>query len=184
MDYLLQGMGEEKSLTKVVGLFAREAEADIAVRRLLRLPGMRRGQVRLLGPQHAGLRARDLLSEALEPEPRGPVTTLLVTHAVAGMLGAMLGLLAFGYLIATSEPAVLNSPLLAFMAIVGFGTTFGLMLGAMAALRPDRVWVIRRVRSALRKRQWVVVAHATDTHQTALVQDLLGSSEAQLVRSL
>lgn len=184
MDYLLQGMFGEKSLTKVVGLFARETEADIAVRRLLRLPGMQREQIRLLGPEHADLRAQDLLSEALEPQPRGLFTTLVRAHAIAGLTGAVLGLLAFTYLVATNEPAVLSNPLLAFMAIVGFGSTFGLMLGALAALRPDRIWVIVRVRSALRKRQWVVVAHPSDSHQTALAQDLLESSEAQVVRTL
>lgn len=184
MDYLLQGMFSEKSLSKVVGFFLREADADIAVRRLLRLPGMEPGQVRLLGPQHADLRNRDLLSRALEPEARGVFTTLVRTHAIAGMAGTVLGLTAFCYLITTNDPAVLNNPLLAFLAIVGFGTTFGLMLGALNALRPDRVWVVNRVRSALRKRQWVVVAHPSDSHQAALAQDLLDSSEAQVVRTL
>lgn len=184
MDYLLQGMFSTPSLSKVVGLFAREADADIAVRRLLRLPGMEPGQVRLLGPQHAGLRARDLLSQALEPNPQGFFTTLVRTHAIAGATGAVTGLLAFGYLIAIHEPAVLSSPLLAFLAIVGFGTTFGLMLGALAALRPDRIWVISRVRSALRHQQWVVIAHPADSHQSALAHDLLDSSEAQVVRTL
>lgn len=184
MDYLMQGMLGEKSLSKVVGLFAHEMEADIAVRRLLRLPGMQPGQIRLLGPEQAGLCAQDLLSEALEPEPHGTFTTLVRTHAIAGITGAVCGLLAFAYLIAAYEPAVLDNPLLAFIAIVGFGTTFGLMLGALAALRPDRIWVFSRVRSALRKRQWVVVAHPGDSHQTALAQDLLDSSEAQVVRTL
>ena len=67
---------------------------------------------------------------------------------------------------------------------MGFGPTFGLMLGALNALRPDRVWVVSRVRSALRKRQWVVVAHPADSHQATLAQDLLDSSEAQVVRTL
>lgn len=184
MDYLLQGIFSDKSLAKVVGFFTRQADADIAVRRLLRLPGMASDQVRLLGPEQARLRARDLLTQTLEPQPQGFVTTLVRTHEIAGCAGAVLGLLAFGFLIATHEPAVLNSPLLAFIAIVGFGTTFGLMLGALAALRPDRIWVISQVRSALRRHQWVVVAHATDSHQTVLAQDLLESSEAQVVRTL
>ncbi|MDZ7867433.1 hypothetical protein [Acidovorax sp.] len=184
MDYLLQGMFNDKSLSKVVGFFARQADADIAVRRLLRLPGMEPGQVRLLGPQHADLRNRDLLSRALEPETEGVFTTFVRTHAIAGLVGSVLGLMAFGYLVATRQPAVLDKPLLAFIAIVGFGTTFGLMLGALNALRPDRIWVVNRVRSALRKRQWVVVAHPVDSHQAKLAQDLLDSSEAQVVRTL
>lgn len=184
MDYLLQGIVGEKSRAKVVGLFNREAEADIAVRRLLRLPGMAAGQVRLLGPQHASLRARDLLSQALEPEPHGFFTALVRAHAIAGATGAVLGLLAFSYLLASDEPAVLSNPLLAILAIVGFGASCGLMLGALAALRPDRIWVISRVRKALRGRQWVVVAHPADAHQTALAQDLLDGSEARVVRTL
>ncbi len=184
MEYLLQARFGAKSLGKVAGLFAREADADIAVRRLLRLPGMVPGQVRLLGPGDANLRNRDLLSRALEPGQQGLLHTLIRTHAIAGLAGTLLGLVAFTYLITTDQPAVLSSPLLAFIAIVGFGTTVGLMLGWLASLRLDHIWVISRVRSALRARQWVVVAHTTDAHQTALAQDLLNSSEADVVRTL
>ncbi len=184
MEYLLQARFGAKSLSKVAGLFAREADADIAVRRLLRLPGMEPGQVRRLGPEDANLRNCDLLSRALEPAQQGILRTLVRTHAIAGFAGAALGLAVFCYLIATDQPAVLSRPLLAFIAIVGFGTTLGLMLGWLASLRPDHIWVISRVRSALRARQWVVVAHTTDAHQTALAQDLLNSSEADVVRTL
>jgi hypothetical protein len=186
MDYLLQARARfgEKPQGKVVGMFARKTDADMAVRRLLRLPGMQAGQVRLLGPEDALLRSRDLLGKALEPAGQGMFNTLVRAHAVAGLAGCALGLIAFGYLVADNQPAVLSNPLLAFIAIVGFGATCGLMLGALAALRPDRVWVMSRVGSALRARQWVVVAHPTDPHQTTLAQDLLHSSEAQVVRTL
>lgn len=184
MEYLLQARFGARSPGRVAGLFARKADADIAVRRLLRLPGMEPGQVRLLGPEDANLCNRDLLNRALEPAQRGLSHTLAHPHAIAGLAGAVLGLVVFSYLIATDQPAVLGSPLLAFIAIVGLGTTLGLMLGWLASLRPDHIWVISRVRSALRARQWVVVAHTTDAHQTALAQDLLNSSEAEVVRTL
>lgn len=184
MDYLLQGMFGERPLAKVVGMFAHRSDADMAVRRLLRLPGMVPGQVRLLTPDHADLRPSDLLGKTLEPEGRGFFTTLVRAHALAGLAGAVLGLIAFGYLIAIHEQAVLSSPLLAFIAIVGFGSTFGLMLGGLVSLRPDHLWVLAKVRPALRARQWVVVAHSADAHQTTLARDLLDSSEAETVRTL
>ena len=54
---------------------------------------------------------------------------------------------------------IASSPLLALIALVGFGTTFGLLAGGLLPMRPDHIRLITRVRSALRHDHWAVVAH-------------------------
>ena len=184
MDYLLQGLLGEKPLTRVVGIFACGADARTTARRLLRLPGMEPCQVRLLSPEHAGLRIHALMDKALDPEDHSRPRRFLQAHAVAGLAGALWGLALFIYWIANGQPAVLDKPLLAALAIVGFGATCGLMLGALATGRPAHLWGGRKVRRALRARRFVVVAHPFGAHQTALAQDLMDSSEALAVRTL
>jgi len=77
-----------------------------------------------------------------------------------------------------------SSPLLAFIAIVGFSTTFGLMAGGFIALRPDHIFLISQLRSALRENRWVVVAHPVNREQAARAKGLLLQSQAEVHSTL
>lgn len=77
-----------------------------------------------------------------------------------------------------------SSPLLAFIAFVGFGITFGLLLGGLIAIRPDHVWLITAVRRALQENRWAVIVHPTDAAQTAAARELLRGSGAEVLKSL
>ena len=185
MDYLLQGMFGEKSLTKVVALFADQAGAEAMIGRLLRLPGMEPGQVRLLSRQDLRTHRADLFGRKMEPEQGGIFRTAFRAHLVAGFAGFALGLVLYAYLMSTGHPMMTSSPLLAFIAIVGFATTFGLLVGGLVTIRPDHVRVIAKTRSALRAGQWALVVHPTDSHQTQLAQELLeGSGATTVMRTL
>jgi hypothetical protein len=184
MDYLLQGMFGEKSLTKVVAVFDDQASAEAVIGRLLRLPGMEPGQVRLAGPKDLRTHRADLFGRKMEPEQRGIFQTLLRTHVVTGFAGGVLGLVLYAYLMGTGHPMMVSSPLLAFIAIVGFATTFGLMLGGLVAMRPDHIRLITQVRAALRSGRWAVVVHPTDGHQADLAQEALQASSANVMRTL
>lgn len=184
MDYLLQGMFGEKSLTKVVALYDDKASAEAMVGRVLRLPGMEPTQVRLLSQADLKTHRADLFGRKMEPEQRGIFQTAFRAHMVAGFGGFVLGLLLYAYWMNTGHPMITSSPMLAFIAIVGFATTFGLLLGGLVTLRPDHVRVITQVRSALRKGRWALVVHPTDSHQTQLAQELLEGSGAKVLRTL
>lgn len=183
MDHLLQGMFGEKSLTKVAGIYTERDQADAMVGRALRLPGMQRTQVRLLGPQDARASRCDLVARSLEPEQAGIFRTLVRSHLVTGIAGAVVGVLFYAWLLRGGQPMVAGSPLLAFVAIVGFATTFGLMAGGLVTLRPDHIRLISQVRSSLRAGYWAVVIHPTDSHQALVSQDLLQGSGAEKVIS-
>lgn len=186
MDHLLQGMFGERSLAKVAGIFGDKPPAEALVGRLLRLPDMRPGQVRLLGPQDARASRRDLVGRKPEPEQSGIFRALLRSHLPAGLAGAVAGLLLYEWLLRSGQPAVAGNPLPAFMAIVGFTTVFGMLLsGGLVSLRPDRVRLISQVRSALRAGHWAVVVHPADSYQAQLATDLLeGSSPGKIVSTL
>ena len=184
MDYLLQGMFGEKSLTKVVALYDDKASAEAMVGRVLRLPGMEPTQVRLLSQADLKTHRADLFGRKMEPEQRGIFQTAFRAHMVAGFGGFVLGLLLYAYWMNTGHPMITSSPMLAFIAIVGFATTFGLLLGGLVTLRPDHVRVITQVRSALRKGRWALVVHPTVSHQTQLAQELLEGSGAKVLRTL
>lgn len=184
MEHILKGMFGEASLTKVAGLFPDKGQAEAAAVAVLRTPGMAPGQVRLLGPQDAKMSRRDIFGRNLEPEQRGIFRTLLITHGIFGLLGAVAGVLLFLWLYRTGQPMVAGSPLLAFGAIVGFATAFGLMLGGLVTLRPDHVWLIASVRSGLKKNKWAVIVHPVDAGQTRDARELLLKGGAEILKTL
>ena len=83
MEHVLKGMFGEKSVTKVVGLYSTQKEAEAAASRARSLPGLLPTQVRLLGPQEAKVSHSELFGRSLEPEQRGIFKTLFRTHAIA-----------------------------------------------------------------------------------------------------
>lgn len=64
-------------------------------------------------------------SHAMEPEPQGIARTFYQTHLVGGMAGAVAGLALYVWFARAGHPMIASSPLLALIALVGFGTTFG-----------------------------------------------------------
>lgn len=184
MEYLLKGLFGEKSITKVVGLYSDAGDAQAAATKALALPGMVAQQVRLLGPKDARMSRRDLFGRSLEPEQRGIFRTIFQAHAVTGLAGALLGLLLYAWLYRSGQPMLLSSPVQAFIAIVGFATTFGLLLGGLIALRPDHIKLINSVRSALAQNRWALILHPTDAQQTQAAKDLLAASGAQVLSTL
>ncbi len=185
MDHLLLGMFGERSLTKIAGIYDDKPPAEALAGRLLRLHGLQPQQVRLLGPQDARASRAELFGRALEPEQAGIFRTLLRSHLVSGLAGALAGVLFYAWLLRSGQAMVAGSPLQAFITLVGLATAFGLLLGGLVSLRPDHVRLITQVRSALRDGHWAVVVHPTDTHQAQLARDLLdGSHPGKIVSTL
>lgn len=184
MEHLFKGLFGEKSLTKVVGLYRNAADAAVAADKAQRLPGMTASQIRILGPKDARNSRRELFGRSLEPEQQGILKTILRAHLVTGIVGAALGLLLYAWLLKSGQPMVVSTPWLAFLAIVGFSTTFGLLLGGLISLRPDHVKLITDVRSALSDNQWALILHPTNAEQATAARDLLAASGAEVLNTL
>ena len=184
MEYLRKGLFGEKSLTKVVGLYPDAQRAQAAAAKVHHLHGMAPGQVRLLGPKDAKDTHRNLFDDTLEPEQRSTFSTIFKAHAVTGLVGGIAGLLLFFWLMDSAQPLVVSSPLWAAIALVGFGITFGLLLGGLIALRPDHIQLITTVRSALVHNRWALVLHPTTVEQTRAAKDFLAASGAEVLSTL
>lgn len=183
MSYLLQGLFGERSLTKVAGLFLQKSQAESTMEQMLR-GGLDAAQVRLLGPKDARMARQEMFGRAVEPESQGIARTFLQTHLVGGMAGAVAGLVMYMWFFRSGHPMIVSSPAVAFIAIVGFATTFGLLAGGLLTLRPDHVRLITRVRSALRHDQWAVVAHPINSEQTERVREVMEKNAAEVVTTL
>ncbi|AVO40436.1 hypothetical protein [Simplicispira suum] len=181
MDYLLQGMFGERSLTKVAGIFLLRAQAESALEQLRNRAGLDGSQVRLLRPEDADTSHGELFGRAVEPESEGVARTLVQTHVVGGFAGAVLGVALFLWLSRADNPLVASSPVVAFVAIVGFGITFGLLAAGLLALRPDHILLISRLRTALRENRWAVVVHPVNRAQTAKAKQVLEEVQAEVV---
>lgn len=151
----------ELSNSKVAAVFASEAlarEAAAVVRAALQL-GDAQVQVITPGDAHPGRK--------LEPESRGIWRTIVVAHVRLGIVGAVLGLLAFAVLYAMGLPFITQSPVFAGAVLFGFGAVAGLMLGGLVSLRPDHDPYIQAVRTGLEAGRSAVVVHAFSAEQRA-----------------
>jgi hypothetical protein len=173
----------ERSLTKVAAVFDSRDLAETAAQRLKEVPGMNASQVQLVGPNDtSGVEAP--LSRKLEPEQAGIWRTLIRTHIVTGLIGAVGGSALYLAFRLGQHPAILSSPLLSLGVMIFFGSIFGLMVGGLITLRPDHYRVMASVRKAIKRGRWAVVSHPVNPRQTKLVMSELRHRSPHVVRSL
>lgn len=183
MKHWYEALFAERSRTKVAGLFVNAFEAQDAAIHLLQRSGMQHSQVRVLSPHEGALAHQDLLARHMEPEPHGIWHTIIRAHVTMGLLGAAAGTLLYVYML-THEPGLIHSTrLMSWVAMAGFGGTFGLLLGGLLSIRPDHGLLIALVRKGLEKGQWAVIAHPFNAEQTHKAVDLLQLDHAHVVRS-
>lgn len=174
----------ERSLTKVAGVFPARAQAEQAARRLTQACGFGRRQVQVLAPRDGDWSRADALARKMEPEERGIWRTIIRAHVLSGFIGFLLGAALCLVMWLMGQPGVRASPGLALLAMVGFGTTFGLLAGGLVAMRPDHGRVIALVRQYLNAGRWAVVAHPDTPEQVAWAESTLQDGSERVVRTL
>lgn len=184
MAFTLKRLFGERSLTKLAGLYEQRADAERAAADLVRMTELKPAQVRILGPADANFSRRDLFARSVEPEARGIFLTILRAHVFMAMAGAVLGALLYGWLFSQGQPMVRASPGLSLLAIVGFATTFGLLLGGLLSLRPDHTVLMTELRTGLEADRWAVVVHPTDRRQVDSAKQALEASGGQVRATL
>lgn len=184
MAHVLQGLFGESSVTKLAAVFHTETDARRAQQRVAEAAGLRPGQVRLLAPVHVRTAWRDVLGRAIEPEDRGIARTLVQAHVVGGFAGVVAGLALYAWLRHADVAAVVQSPRMALGVIVGFATTFGLMLGGLIAIRPDHLRLLYHVRDGLRRGHWAVVVHPVSPEQATQARGALQATAGDVIETL
>jgi hypothetical protein len=119
----------------------------------------------------------------LEPEQRGIWRTLVRSHLLLGILGALLGAATAIVLILAPWPAAASSPGFTFMFATVVGVIFGLMLAGLLTLRPDHGVVIDRVGEWLNWGRWVVIVRPVSEAYASAAWRMLKDLGAKPVRS-
>lgn len=168
----------ELSNSKVVAVFANESAARSAAQAVAAALSLGSAQVQLITPAepHPGRK--------LEPESRGVWRTIVVAHVRLGIVGAVVGLLAFAALYAAGLPFIVNSPVAAALVLLFFGTVAGLMLGGLVALRPDHDRYVEAAREAMESGNTTVVVHAFSGDQAGQAADFLRAQGGEVTSTL
>jgi len=156
-------------LHRVVGLYETRDQAE-AVRARLIDSGWQAEQLRVLEPGRPGEGVRadsdDVLKEMLR---EGTIGTAVGT--LAGAAGTLA-------LAAANVSLFVASPVLAALAMLGWGAGLGGLVGAIAGADNARGDVADLVRDALSGGSTVLVAFAATEDQTTQARDLIGVSMA------
>lgn len=172
------GLTGEISDHKVAGLIDDEAGAHETAAAVRAETGLNEAHVRVLSP------GDDSIGRSLEPESRGIMHTIIRTHLWLGLAGAVVGILAFGIMIALDVKFIVLSPWWSAFLLTGFGAVGGLMLGGAVSLRPDHSPYISASREALKQGKHVVVVHATSTDELKQAETILKQDGGETVRTL
>ena len=167
----------ERSLTLIGAVFPDSGSARAAEHALERDAALN-GEVAVIGPDDP------LTALKLEPETHGIWKTAIRSHAVLGLVGLALGLLAALLLQATGWPAAVSSfgYLLLFLGVMG--AFAGMLIAGMITLRPDHGIVIRQLREALARRHWALVVRPRSEDHALRAMERLQALGASPLRSL
>ena len=168
----------EVSNSKVAAIFADATAARAEAARVRDALQLSDAQVQVVTP------ADPRPGHKLEPESHGIFLTMIRAHVVLGLVGAVVGAVAFAVLLAMDIPFIVNSAVMSAALLIGFGAVAGLMFGGLVTLRPDHDPLINKVQHALGEGRSAVVVHAFSHAQSAQARDLLLQSSDDVVSTL
>ena len=113
---------DEYSNHKLAAVFHSAQGAQDAARSLVSKLGLGESQVQLVAP------GEPVPGRKLEPESRGILRTIVVSHVRLAVVGAIAGLLVFAVLYALGVPFIVQSPIASALVLLAFSTFGGMML--------------------------------------------------------
>lgn len=168
----------EVSNSKLAAVFEDGTAARDAASAVIAAAHLQPAQVKLVGPDEPDVNIK------LEPEGGGIWRTIVVAHLRLGILGAVIGAIAFAIMFWAGLPFVVRSPLAAGLVTVSFGAVGGLLLGGLVAIRPDHDRYIQATHDAMDARRTTVVVHALSQEERRSAQEFLAGRGAEVTRTL
>jgi hypothetical protein len=153
----------------VSGFFAKRAEADSALLTLVER-GLPRKQLQLLETDHV-LRAKPRHAGSDEV-----LNDVLVDGAIGTAVGTGLGALAELALVAANVSLFVASPLIAPLAMLGWGAGLGGFIGAAVGAEKKEGGFSALIRDAIASGQVVLVAETLTAQQTETAKDVIMAS--------
>lgn len=169
---------DEYSNHKLAAVFHSGQRAREAASSLVTTLGLGESQVQLVAP------GEPFPGRKLEPESRGILRTIVVSHVRLAVVGAIAGLLVFAVLHAAGVPFIVQSPVASALVLLAFSTFGGMLLGGLVSLRPDHDRYVHATRDAMRAGDTTVVVHAFSTHQRNEAATLLREQGAKVTSTL
>lgn len=168
----------ERSLSKVAATYPDSERALMARARVEASAGIERRRVQMVGPFERGW------GRKVEPEGIGIARTAVRAHLTCAAIGVATALALYVALWALDVPAIVSSPALSLVAMLLFGTLFGLMAGGLLTIRPDHEPLLARIGEATRNGHWTVIVHPVTRDELDRSMRALESTGAPVVRTL
>lgn len=157
----------------VSGFFAHREEAEGALSTLVEC-GLPREQLQLYDA-NSGPAVTKIKGESNEV-----LTNVLVDGAIGTAVGTGIGALAELALVAGGVTRFVASPLLAPLAMLGWGASIGAVVGAAAGANAEVAhkdgWLSDLVRDAIANGQVVLVAQTNTEQQTSIARKVVGEA--------
>ncbi len=168
----------EVSNSKLAAVFDSGIAARDAAEALVATVGLQPVQVKVIAPDEPDANIM------LEPEGGGIWRTIVTAHLRLGILGAVVGAIAFGVMMWAGLPFVARSPVAAALAAVAFGAVGGLLLGGLVSIRPDHDRYVQTTHDAMDARRTTVVVHALSRDEQQRAKDFLAARGAEVTATL
>lgn len=101
-----------------------------------------------------------------------------------GIVGAIIGALAFGVMMWLGVLYIVPSPWTAGLVMTGFGAVAGLMPGGLVALRPDHDRYIQATHDAMAERRTPILVHAFSAEQKNAAADFMSARGGEVTKTL
>jgi hypothetical protein len=149
----------------VSGFFADREQADRALSMLIEL-GLPRERLQILATDAAASNTEHADSDAV-------LNDIVVDGAVGAVVGTGLGALAELALVAANVSLFIASPLIAPLAMLGWGATLGGFIGAAAGAGNKDGEFSELIRAAISSGQVVLLAETRSPAETAIAREVI-----------
>lgn len=174
----------EHSVTKIAGFFPDGDSAEAAANALSEAGILSPAKVRVMPPRHCPGSRVDELDAAIEQESQGIGLTLIRSHVTLALFGLVVGGLAGASLLGSGSGLARTHPMAWVLSTMFVGALLGIVAAAIVTVRPDHGALIRRIRTALGRGQWAVVAHPETGDQVRRALHVLEASGVPVARTL
>lgn len=163
---------------KVSAVFHNERRARDAANALAAKAGFSSDQIDLVDPHDPQL------AHKVEKDSGAIFSTILRSHAVLAVVGAVAGLILAGVFVGAGFDWATTSPGWVYGVFAVVGGAIGMLGAGLVSIRPDHEPVIAETQGASKHGEWTVVVHARDEDEKHRADELLEHYSKEVVESL
>ncbi len=124
------------------------------------------------------------LARKVEKDSGAIFSTILRSHAVLAVVGAVVGLILAALLVGAGLDFARTRPGWVYGILAVVGGAIGMLVAGLVSIRPDHETVIADTRDASEHGRWTVVVHARDEDEKHRADELLDHYSRDVAESL